>query len=1216
MVPFAEPMYRSYENGSIYPVYLSIKDPLIVDAKGNSWEYIEFGKGVKDLDMIAKYAKKNKKSGLIVKNVIDTKFKRNIKRIATTYVAFSPEQIKSVFNRGTFDPKDPMILHQSRDNAPGPSGPRGAIRQMDDGRWLVGLFRNKNASTVIHETGHFFLENLREAAGLENAPDWVKESWAALQSVYGFEGFPDGQAWVDVQERFAREFEAYTREGKAPANELQAAFNSFRNWLTEIYRSVKKLLGGDELTPEIREVFDRLLATDEEIDAARKAGADTSVMDSLADDADVSPELKDRYAALAQKALENAQAVVANRRLVEQRAKERELRAAATEKIDADPAYRTINEIRERGGLNLDALLERVTEDTAYRLRDKWHERGKKWLVTRKKDSVDIDEAVAALDADTPQQMVGALLSMPSRAEAIQAEVDAGLAQWEADFDGSIEYSNAMDEALAVELEALTGERQASAEALRREMDLRAGVKKAAEVDAEYKALKAGLRKQNQVLRAALKEWKAARLAEDAQARQAAKEKLAQVREQERLKRAALGAAYRMRIERANIIAQIRKAAQSKTVEDGYRQQLLRLVAHFRGLGTPSMAPRDAANMPTLTEFMGQNMGLFEEEQGLLPDWIYAESGRAGAAAFNDLTIEQMRDVHRAVKLLEHKGRQYGKLLAQGKKTEVLLVARQCAERMDKLGGKRHLNAQDRESFLGKLRGGLRGALSSITIMRHLFKALDNYSEDGPLARNLTNVLQKAQSAALRLSRIANDAVVAAGRHLGKIDLKKAFAIDGVPLTEDVQRDWGGLWTMEKVLSVALNMGNAGNMKALMTGYGWSAEHVRAITSRLTEEQWKFVQGVWDAIETLYPALSEAYETLHGVPMQKVEAAPFTVQTADGRTIQLRGGYYPLMFDRNFSDRAADQQSKDDLLNGIEAAQRVPNPKSGMTKTRQGGTLPPRLSFSVISDHIRDTAHYASHAVPLRDAVQLVRNPVFRRSFERAAGQENYNLLLPWLQGIARPDGQYAGKLQRALEKLGTLGTLYALGMNMKSAILQLTSVGSSMMRIGPARFLMGCASMLRQPRERWELVREKSEYMRNRSSIFDLSARTAFSNMTGARLVSGGKVFTVENVQRAQMGLIVALDAAVAYPTWIGAYDRAVAKGMTDEDAVTAADSAVIEAQASGGAMDVSEVMRNRGWIRFLCPFMSFAQNDFNRKKYYSGALKEKLTTGFEQFS
>jgi hypothetical protein len=38
---------------------------------------------------------------------------------------------------------------------------------------------------------------------------------------------------------------------------------------------------------------------------------------------------------------------------------------------------------------------------------------------------------------------------------------------------------------------------------------------------------------------------------------------------------------------------------------------------------------------------------------------------------------------------------------------------------------------------------------------------------------------------------------------------------------------------------------------------------------------------------------------------------------------------------------------------------------------------------------------------------------------------------------------------------------------------------------------------------------------------------------------------------------------------------------------------------------------MRNRGWIRFLCPFMSFAQNDFNRKKYYSGALKEKLTTG-----
>jgi hypothetical protein len=143
-------------------------------------------------------------------------------------------------------------------------GARGGIRKMDDGRYIVGLFKNKDASTVIHETGHFFLENLREAAGLEHAPQWVKDSWAKLQEQYGFEHGAQSDAWRAAQERFAREFEAYAREGVAPSPELQGAFEQFRAWLTEIYKSVKRLLGrGGELSPEVRDVFDNLLLTAE-----------------------------------------------------------------------------------------------------------------------------------------------------------------------------------------------------------------------------------------------------------------------------------------------------------------------------------------------------------------------------------------------------------------------------------------------------------------------------------------------------------------------------------------------------------------------------------------------------------------------------------------------------------------------------------------------------------------------------------------------------------------------------------------------------------------------------------------------------------------------------------------------------------------------------------------------------------------------------------------
>ena len=177
---------------------------------------------------------------------------------------------------------------------------RGGMRKMADGRYVVGLFKKADASTILHETAHFWLEELREAARLETTPEWVHDAWAKLQTAYDFEGFLDGKnaegvaVWRGVQERFAREFEAYAREGKAPSWELQSAFNKFRNWLTEIYRTVRKLLGAHGVSEDAREVFDVLLATEEEIALSQRRASENSVMDMLEEE--VSPELRDRHA--------------------------------------------------------------------------------------------------------------------------------------------------------------------------------------------------------------------------------------------------------------------------------------------------------------------------------------------------------------------------------------------------------------------------------------------------------------------------------------------------------------------------------------------------------------------------------------------------------------------------------------------------------------------------------------------------------------------------------------------------------------------------------------------------------------------------------------------------------------------------------------------------------------------------------------------------------
>jgi hypothetical protein len=77
----------------------------------------------------------------------------------------------------------------------------------------------------------------------------------------------DGIIPVGAHEMWARGGERYFMEGRAPSTRLKRAFETFRSWLTALYKNAAAFRS--PITPEIREVFDRLLATDAEIAEAR-----------------------------------------------------------------------------------------------------------------------------------------------------------------------------------------------------------------------------------------------------------------------------------------------------------------------------------------------------------------------------------------------------------------------------------------------------------------------------------------------------------------------------------------------------------------------------------------------------------------------------------------------------------------------------------------------------------------------------------------------------------------------------------------------------------------------------------------------------------------------------------------------------------------------------------------------------------------------------------
>ena len=143
------------------------------------------------------------------------------------------------------------------------SSPRGSITPVDEG-YLIRLYDKADLSTMLHETGHFFLLEMEQdiRAGIADAST-IKDL-AAIRRWLGAQG--DAPLTRAQHEAFARGFERYLREGKAPSRELESIFARFRQWLVHLYRKATSL--DVELNDDVRAVFNRMLAAEDGFAAA------------------------------------------------------------------------------------------------------------------------------------------------------------------------------------------------------------------------------------------------------------------------------------------------------------------------------------------------------------------------------------------------------------------------------------------------------------------------------------------------------------------------------------------------------------------------------------------------------------------------------------------------------------------------------------------------------------------------------------------------------------------------------------------------------------------------------------------------------------------------------------------------------------------------------------------------------------------------------------
>lgn len=159
------------------------------------------------------------------------------------------------------------------------------------------LFKGADLSTFLHESGHFFLEmQMDMAAKLQKEAeafggvstmtpgqqDMMRDTaallkWFGVRDLTEWHGMTLDEKRVH-HEQFARSFETYLYEGKAPSIELDSAFQTFRSWLANVYRAALDMVRGDmtkaldvKINDEVRGVMDRMLATTEQIKLAENA---------------------------------------------------------------------------------------------------------------------------------------------------------------------------------------------------------------------------------------------------------------------------------------------------------------------------------------------------------------------------------------------------------------------------------------------------------------------------------------------------------------------------------------------------------------------------------------------------------------------------------------------------------------------------------------------------------------------------------------------------------------------------------------------------------------------------------------------------------------------------------------------------------------------------------------------------------------------------------
>jgi hypothetical protein len=1090
------------------------------------------------------------------------------------YVAFSPTQIKSVFNRGTFDPQDPRILNQEA---------RGSIdfRDMED--IVIRLYKSENLSTFLHESGHLYLEMIAELSQVETASPQLKQDY---QTILDWLGVKDrSEITAEHHEKWAETYETYLKEGKAPSNALREAFNKFTAWLGWIYRTTAVGSGRSDLTPEISEVMDRILATDVQIQYAQNH-ARMSPLFTEASQGNLSPEEFQAYQEAYKSARDSAHAELVQEVYAEERrektkwwkeelAREEQV---VLDRLGDDPAWRTRSAIQTGkmpngsdlpGGLPPQIKLDRdQANDYGYDLP------GGNQLI--KRGGMNIEQAAQMYGFASGDMMLEALSNIPrkddgtfhtaqtfaaAQAKSVMLETHGDMMNDGSISDAAMEQIHAMRQADVVAMELKTLNKMSNRTSAPSHRVLKAaaqriiGSKKIGEIEGEGKFLQA--------------ERMYATRAQDAMARGDVA-KAADYKQKQLLNMHLYRVARDARNESDKMITrlrgyQTRKFNPRKTHPD-FVKQLKKLLSgiSFSGRMTDTKMERlQGDTFRRWTEEAQKEFGAQFHISGELDKALTRENAQS-------MTLNELRGLHDTARGLVKQGQKFSEEAEAEYKALRDSIEDSIYENATKLKSR----TRDRQ-FFDAVKGKFKQFMANHRTMSSVAVSMDGEQR----GRVWETLYQKIKQADDRY----NDRSMKAGDDINKIfkenyDLKDRMNFNRKVKIPGVQEPL----SLNARLSIALNMGNKGNVDALLNTY--TEEQLKFIGKSLSDKDWKVVQDVWAYIDTYWEDLAKLEERTTGVRPAKVDPTPFEITTSNGTKLQIDGGYYPLVADPEGSPLAQKDFEQRNSLDGFLAGGHSKSTtKHGSTIERTGFGKQREVwtSLTVLFNHMDGVIKDIEMREAVLEVNRIVEDPQIKNAVTEAAGIEYHTMMREWLKNTLGGPPIPTDPMESFVNYLRTGVSIAEMGLSIRTILQQPLGYFSSVGILGEKYMAIGMGKFMMDRGEAVRMVMENSSFMRNRSATFNRDVRDA-QRLVG---VSGLK----EPVVQAAFWGIQKFDLAVSIPTWLGAYQQAIDEGKSPVDATDIADDVVTRTQGTGLARDLSPVMAGGVWKRLFTMFYSY---------------------------